>query len=139
MKYWLSVVALSLVFLYINLQSFKEKESEENNSAMEQNLLLDFNLKESKLDTPTLDPFKALLYRKKRFVHKKPRPVKEVETPNFSINSIMWGGNPVVLLKRNGQTKVSKQGDVVWGWTILTINKDSILLIKDGNKYTLTK
>jgi hypothetical protein len=94
------------------------------------------------LDTSFRDPFQSYLYAQ------KPAPVipklgivrtvaKLVEAPKAVLTGILWGDEPVAILKQDGQTELVKQGASVWDFTVVRIEKTRVMIRKQGRAYTL--
>jgi hypothetical protein len=58
--------------------------------------------------------------------------------PNFSLQSVFWGGSPVALLQLSAGTQLAKQGETIQGWTILQIHKSKIILQQGSTQVTLS-
>jgi len=95
------------------------------------------------LDTAFRDPFQSYLYAQ------KPAPVASVaatarklagpppEPPKAVLDGILWGDNPVAILKQDGKTELVKAGAEVWDLKVIKIEKNQVTVLKRGRKYTL--
>lgn len=94
------------------------------------------------LDTTFHDPFQSYLYAQ------KPAPVtpksapgkalpKAIEPPKAILSGILWGDEPVAILKQDGQTELVKQGATVWDLTVTKIEKNRVMVRKQGHAFTL--
>jgi len=95
------------------------------------------------LDTSYRDPFQSYLYAQKPAPaapkeglvpkHSAPPP----EPPIAVLDGILWGDNPVAILKQDGKTELVKVGAEVWDLKVLKIEKNQVTVPKRGRKYTL--
>jgi hypothetical protein len=93
------------------------------------------------LDTTFRDPFQSYLYAQ------KPAPVmpksaavkapKAIDPPKAVLSGILWGDEPVAILKQDGQTELVKQGATVWDLTVTKIEKNRVMVRKQGHAFTL--
>ena len=95
------------------------------------------------LDTAYRDPFQSYLYAQ------KPAPTAQMqsriakhsvpppEPPKAVLDGILWGDNPVAILKQDGQTELVKTGASVWDLKVIKIEKNQVTVLKRGRKYTL--
>ena len=94
------------------------------------------------LDTAFRDPFQSYLYAQKP-VPVAPKgatahaPPKVVDPPRAILTGILWGDAPVAILKQDGQTELVKEGAVIWDLKVLKIEKNQVVVQKQGRKYTL--
>jgi hypothetical protein len=94
------------------------------------------------LDTAFRDPFQSYLYAlkpappapKRAAVKAAPPPVLP---PRAVLNGILWGDDPVAILKQDGRTELVKKGGSVWDLTVVKIEKTSVTVRKDGHTFTL--
>ncbi len=94
------------------------------------------------LDTAFRDPFQSYLYAQKPIPVApkgvKPVPVaKTVEPPKAVLSGILWGDDPVAILKQDGATELVKKGAVVWDLKVLKIEKNQVVVQKQGRQFTL--
>ena len=94
------------------------------------------------LDTSFRDPFQSYLYSQ------KPAPVvpktaavkappKAIDPPKATLGGILWGNEPVAILKQDGQTELVKQGGTAWDLTVIKIEKNRVTVRKQGHAFTL--
>jgi hypothetical protein len=94
------------------------------------------------LDTAFRDPFQSYLYAQ------KPAPVAAtatvakaaavvVEPPKAVLSGILWGDEPVAILKQDGQTELVKKGAEIWDLKVLRIEKTQVVVLKQGRQFTL--
>jgi hypothetical protein len=94
------------------------------------------------LDTSFRDPFQSYLYTQKPApAAPKTAPVRiapvPVEAPKAILTGILWGDEPVAILKQDEKTELVKQGATVWDLTVLKIEKTRVTVRKQGRTYTL--
>jgi type II secretory pathway component PulC len=93
------------------------------------------------LDTAFRDPFQSYLYAQKPApVAPRPsaaQPAKVLEPPKAVLSGILWGDEPVAILKQDGQTELVKKGAEVWGLKVIRIEKNSVVVRKQGHPFTL--
>lgn len=94
------------------------------------------------LDTAFRDPFQSYLYAEKPApVAAKPasgKPAaKVIEPPKAVLNGILWGDEPVAILKQDGRTELVKKGALIWDLKILRIEKNQVVVQKQGRQFTL--
>lgn len=95
------------------------------------------------LDTAYRDPFQSYLYAQKPApaAPKHGPAVKRTATPpeplKAVLDGILWGDNPVAILKQDGQTELVKAGAEVWGLKVIKIEKNQVTVQKQGRKYVL--
>ena len=94
------------------------------------------------LDTAFRDPFQSYLYAQKpapvapkAAVSKQP-PVA-IEPPKAVLSGILWGDEPVAILKQDGQTELVKKGAEVWGLKVIRIDHNQVVVQKQGHPFTL--
>ena len=94
------------------------------------------------LDTAFRDPFQSYLYAQ------KPAPVapkgtkavsvaQVIAPPKAVLSGILWGDDPVAILKQDGATELVKKGAVVWDLKVLKIEKNQVVVQKQGRRFTL--
>jgi len=94
------------------------------------------------LDTSFRDPFQSYLYAQ------KPAPVvpksaavkappKVIDPPKAVLGGILWGDEPVAILKQDGQTELVKQGGTAWDLTVIKIEKNRVTVRRQGHAFTL--
>lgn len=97
------------------------------------------------LDTSFRDPFQSYLYAQ------KPAPaapktgkadavrqrLKVIEPPTAELSGILWGDEPVAILKQDGQTELVRKGAEVWGLKVLKIDRHQVVVRKRGRSFTL--
>jgi hypothetical protein len=92
------------------------------------------------LDTAFRDPFQSYLYSQ------KPVPVaaspakavlKVIEPPKAVLSGILWGDEPVAILKQDGQTELVKKGASIWDLKVLRIDRNQVVVQKQGRQFTL--
>jgi hypothetical protein len=94
------------------------------------------------LDTSFWDPFQSYLYAQKpapivpKSVVAK-APPKAIDPPKAVLSGILWGDEPVAILKQDGQTELVKQGATAWDLTVLKIEKNRVTVRKQGHAFTL--
>jgi hypothetical protein len=94
------------------------------------------------LDTAFRDPFQSYLYSQKPApVIAKPVPgrpaLKVIEPPAAVLSGILWGEDPVAILKQDGQTELVKKGAEVWGLKVLRVDRHQVVVQKQGRQFTL--
>jgi type II secretory pathway component PulC len=94
------------------------------------------------LDTTFRDPFQSYLYAQKPApVVVKTGPVKPVlkviEPPTAVLSGILWGDEPVAILKQDGQTELVKKGAEIWGLKVIRIERNQVVVQKQGRPFTL--
>lgn len=95
------------------------------------------------LDTSFRDPFQSYLYAQKpEPVKAKPKPgaapkAAPPEPPKAALDGILWGDDPVAILKQDGQTELVKTGATVWGLKVIKIERDRVTVLKQGRKFVL--
>jgi hypothetical protein len=94
------------------------------------------------LDTSFRDPFQSYLYAQKPApVAPKAAPAavpaKAIDPPKAVLTGILWGDEPVAILKQDGQTELVKRGAMVWDLTVVKIEKTRVTVRKQGRSYTL--
>lgn len=84
------------------------------------------------------DPFKDYITPEEIDIGKKPVEPQKGETlnpPELKIEGLIWGGaKPCAII--NGEVK--KEGEIIDGVTILEINKEGLVILYEGKKYTLS-
>ncbi|MDQ3000829.1 MAG: hypothetical protein M3Y08_06170 [Fibrobacterota bacterium] len=95
------------------------------------------------LDTTFRDPFQSYLYAQKP----APTPATGVAhikatsaaivPPSAILTGILWGDEPVAILKQEGQTELVKKGAEIWGLKVLRIEKNQVVVMKQGRQFTL--
>lgn len=94
------------------------------------------------LDTSFRDPFQSYLYAQKpapvvpKSVVAK-APPKSIDPPKAVLSGILWGDEPVAILKQDGQTELVKQGATAWDLTVLKIEKNRVTVRKQGHAFIL--
>lgn len=88
------------------------------------------------------DPFRAPEGRKtqprkaaERTEDKAPPVVKE--HPQISLDAVLPGDNPVAILKYHGESAVVKQGQAIWGVTVVSIDASKVILDYEGDDFEL--
>jgi hypothetical protein len=94
------------------------------------------------LDTSFRDPFQSYLYAQKPapapVVAARPVAVqKTVEPPTAMLSGILWGDEPVAILKRDGATELVKKGAEVWDLKVIRVDRDQVIVQKQGRQFTL--
>ena len=93
------------------------------------------------LDTSVRDPFQSYLYAQKP-APPAPKaaaaPVKAVDPPRAVLNGILWSDEPVAILKQDGQTELVKQGASIWDLKVLRIERNQVVVQKQGKQFTLS-
>ena len=94
------------------------------------------------LDTAFRDPFQSYLYAQKPapipMVGIRPIPtLKTVEPPTAVLSGILWGDDPVAILKQNGATELVKKGAEVWDLKVIRVERDKVIVQKQGRQFTL--
>jgi hypothetical protein len=95
------------------------------------------------LDTGFRDPFQSYLYAQKPApIAPKPSAVKAapavaIEPPQAVLSGILWGDEPVAILKQNGRTELVKKGADIWGMKVVRIDHDQVVVRKQGRQFTL--
>ncbi|GEM_PF-3105354 len=94
------------------------------------------------LDTAFRDPFQSYLYAQKPApVVPKSAVVKQapaaIEPPKAILSGILWGDEPVAILKQDGQTELVKKGAEVWGLKVIRIDHNQVVVQKQGHPFTL--
>jgi hypothetical protein len=101
-----------------------------------------FSRARTPLDTTFRDPFQSYLYAQ------KPAPVAVksaaskatavvVEPPKAVLSGILWGDEPVAILKQDGQTELVKKGAAIWDLKVIRIDKNQVVVLKQGRQFTL--
>lgn len=92
------------------------------------------------VDTSMRDPFASYLYvspPRKKVTQKnrvsKPPKEPEIRWPShIRLDAILWGPNPVVIIKNGGETAFLKEGQSSWDVSVFKIEKNSVkMLYKD--------
>jgi type II secretory pathway component PulC len=96
-----------------------------------------------KVDTAFRNPFQSYLYSQKPapVMISRPqlhKPIEIIELPKAVLSGILWGDEPVAILKLGGQTELVKKGAEVWGIKILRIEKNQVIVVKQGHQFTLS-
>jgi hypothetical protein len=94
------------------------------------------------LDTSFRDPFQSYLYAQKPAPVAAPPTVAKaaavaVEPPKAVLSGILWGDEPVAILKQDGQTELVKKGAEIWDLKVLRIEKTRVMVLKQGRQFTL--
>ncbi|MDB5050701.1 MAG: hypothetical protein JWO30_3772 [Fibrobacteres bacterium] len=93
------------------------------------------------LDTSFRDPFQSYLYSQKPapVVVKSAQPavLKVIEPPKAVLSGILWGDEPVAILKQDGQTELVKKGAAVWDLKVVRIERNQVVVQKQGRQFTL--
>lgn len=95
------------------------------------------------LDTNFRDPFQTYLYAEKPIskittpVNKVPVAPKVIDPPKAVLNGILWGDPPVAILKQDGQTELVKEGAEIWDIKVMKIERNQVLVRKQGRQFTL--
>ncbi len=94
------------------------------------------------LDTSFRDPFQSYLYAQKPAPVAAPgakaKPVlKLIDPPKAVLSGVLWGDEPVAILKQDGQTELVKKGAVVWDLKVLSIDRNKVVVEKQGRRFTL--
>ena len=94
------------------------------------------------LDTAFRDPFQSYLYAQKPApvapkAGKVPVVAKVIDPPKAILSGILWGDEPVAILKQDGQTELVKKGAAVWDLKVLKIEKNQVVVQKQGRQFTL--
>jgi hypothetical protein len=95
------------------------------------------------LDTGFRDPFQSYLYAQKpapvvpKSATAKAAPAAVVEPPQAVLSGILWGDEPVAILKQDGQTELVKKGADIWGLKVVRIDHNQIVVQKQGRRFTL--
>ena len=95
------------------------------------------------LDTSFRDPFQSYLYAQKpapaapKVPAAAAKAAAVVEPPRAVLSGVLWGDEPVAILKQDGQTELVKQGAAVWDLKILSIGRDQVVVRKQGRQFTL--
>ncbi len=92
-------------------------------------------------DTGYRDPFQSFLYREKpkpKFVAKAaPKVIKVVSPPQAALSGILWGDQPVAILKVQGKTELLKAGDEAWDFKVVRIERHQVTVVKEGRQFTI--
>jgi hypothetical protein len=95
------------------------------------------------LDTNFRDPFQSYLYAQKPAPPPSAKPavakaqLKAIDPPRAVINGILWGTEPVAILKQDGKTELVKAGGEIWDFKVLRIERNQVIVIKQGRQFTL--
>lgn len=94
------------------------------------------------LDTAFRDPFQPYLYAQKPAPVAVKAPVAKaaaipMEPPKAVLSGILWGDEPVAILKQDGQTELVKKGAEIWGLKVLRIEKAQVVVLKQGRQFIL--
>jgi hypothetical protein len=94
------------------------------------------------LDTTFRDPFQSYLYAQKPApaapkAEAVRQPLKVIEPPAAELAGILWGDEPVAILKQEGKTELVKKGAEVWGLKVLKIDRHQVVVQKQGRSFTL--
>jgi hypothetical protein len=94
------------------------------------------------LDTSFRDPFQSYLYAQKPTpaapkAEAARQPLKVIEPPTVELSGILWGDEPVAILKQDGKTELVKNGAEVWGLKVLKIDRHQVVVRKQGRSFTL--
>lgn len=94
------------------------------------------------LDTSFRDPFQSYLYAQKP-APAAPKAVavrqtlNVIEPPRAELAGILWGDEPVAILKQDGKTELVKKGAEVWDLKVLKIDRHQVVVQKQGRSFTL--
>lgn len=94
------------------------------------------------LDTSFRDPFQSYLYAQKpapaapKAVAVR-QPLKVIEPPTAELAGILWGDEPVAILKQGGKSELVKKGAEVWDLKVLKIDRHQVVVQKQGRSFTL--
>lgn len=94
------------------------------------------------LDTTFRDPFQSYLYAQKP-APAAPKaaavrqPLMVIEPPKTELAGILWGDEPVAILKQDGKTELVKKGAAVWDLKVLKIDRHQVVVQKQGRSFTL--
>ncbi len=98
------------------------------------------------LDTSFRDPFQSYLYAQKPVAPKaksslipKPTnlPAVIVEPPKATLNGILWGDPPMAILKFGDKTEVVKAGVTIGDFQVLRIERNQVVVKKQGREFIL--
>ncbi len=96
------------------------------------------------LDTAFRDPFQSYLYAQKPAPvvvlvpgHHPSKAIVAIEPPKAVLSGVLWGDEPVAILKQDGQTELVKKGAEIWGLKVLRIDKNQVVVVKQGRQFTL--
>jgi type II secretory pathway component PulC len=94
------------------------------------------------LDTSFRDPFQSYLYAQKPAPVAQPNSVaralpKAIEPPRAVLSGILWGDEPVAILKQDGQTELVKKGADIWDLKVIRIERNQVIVQKQGRSFTL--
>ena len=146
--YWAIFIGLSLLFL-----SWRDLDTNINNASMtisdassDSNRELTFlTAPENLPDSLNRDPFQSQLYQMKPVLVKRDStathlsaPIKEAETPpDIHVDAILWGPNPVVIFRQNGQTELARVGQKVYGVSVVKIEQHRVVIQKDKKEFVI--
>jgi type II secretory pathway component PulC len=93
-------------------------------------------------DTAFRDPFQSYLYAQKPAPVLTPGPrtskaLVVIEPPRVVLSGVLWGDEPVAILKQDGQTELVKKGAEIWGLKVLRIDRNQVVVAKQGRQFTL--
>jgi hypothetical protein len=94
------------------------------------------------LDTVIRDPFRSYLYAQKpastfvKPIVDKPK-LKVIEPPRAVLTGILWGERPVAILMQDGRTELVQKGVAVWDLEVVRIDRNQVLVRKQGRPFTL--
>lgn len=101
-----------------------------------------FSRPRADLDTSFRDPFQSYLYAQKPGPVLQPNQVakalpKAIEPPRAVLSGILWGDEPVAILKQDGQTELVKKGAAIWDLKVIRIERNQVTVQKQGRSFTL--
>lgn len=94
------------------------------------------------LDAVFRDPFQSYLYSQKPTAQIPKSAVGRpaalpAEPPKAVLNGILWSDEPVAILRQDGQTELVKKGTSVWDIKIIRIDRNQVVVRKQGRQFTL--
>ena len=94
------------------------------------------------LDTAFRDPFQSYLYAQKPAPvlvpgHHPSKAIVAIEPPKAVLSGVLWGDEPVAILKQDGQTELVKKGAEIWGLKVFRIDRNQVVVVKQGRQFTL--
>ena len=148
-----SLLIGALFFVIVNSNLFAELMNDETDSQRGSEVEKSFEeeieslvVKKDSVVMDAKDPFEAFLLKKskpKKVVKKKRKksnvPQLKISPPAAKIEAILWGKEPVAIVKWNGQTHFMKKGKMHEGYKLVRIEKKQVVFAKSGKKFTVSK
>lgn len=96
--------------------------------------------KRTKLSLNYRNPFRAVMVENKVEPEAQPVEIKKEEPPTFKYKGFIQGvKNKVVIIENKGVREVINPKDSLFGFKIISLNNDSIVVRKNKTRYSLLK